>query len=117
MQSIVTSSLIRAVSPLTTSQLLLGPLKGRAVPLVVHRHGMEGLQIACCIRVSRVRVGPDNVAVVAFNPAVREKLHLSGKLQTLIVLLVDQITFADGTKYDFQPASKSLIDYFSDRAK
>lgn len=64
-----------------------------------------------------VRVGRDDVGVISLNPSVREKLHLGGKLRTLVVLLVDQITFADGTKYDFQPASKSLIEYFSDRAK
>jgi len=64
-----------------------------------------------------VKVGRDDVVVVPWNPSVREKLHLGGKLQTLVVLLVDQITFADGTKYDFQAASKSLIEYFSDRAK
>ena len=64
-----------------------------------------------------VRVGRDDVVVVSLNPSVREKLHLGGNLQTLVVLLVDQITFSDGTKYDFQAASKSLIEYFSDRAK
>jgi hypothetical protein len=64
-----------------------------------------------------VRVGRDDVVVVPLDPPVREKLHLRGKLQTLVVLLVDQITFADGTKYDFQAASKSLIEYFSVRRK
>lgn len=64
-----------------------------------------------------VRVSRDDVAVVPFNATVREKVSFNGKLQTLIVLLVDQITFGDGTKYNFEPASKSLIDYFSDRAK
>ena len=60
-------------------------------------------------------VGKDEHAIVAIDSAVREKLKLSGKLQTLVILLVDQITFADGSKYDARLASKSLIDFFVDR--
>jgi len=62
-------------------------------------------------------VGKDEHPIVPINPAVREKLKLSGKLQTLVILLVDGITFADGSKYDAQAASKSLIDFLVDRAK
>ena len=64
-----------------------------------------------------VRVGRDGMVVLPLNPTVRAKLHMEGKLQTLVVLLVDHITFADGTKYDFRAASNSLIEYFGDRAK
>jgi hypothetical protein len=54
---------------------------------------------------------------VPLDSALREKLKLSGKLQTIVILLVDQIEFADGSKYDAQAASKSLLDFFVDRAK
>jgi hypothetical protein len=60
-------------------------------------------------------VGKDEHAIVPIDSAVREKLKLSTKLQTLVILLVDQITFADGSKYDARLASKSLIDFFVDR--
>jgi hypothetical protein len=63
-----------------------------------------------------VRVGPYDLPIVPLNSTLREQLKLNGKLQTLVILLVDQITFADGSKYDAQTASKSLIDFFVDRA-
>jgi hypothetical protein len=63
-----------------------------------------------------VKVGRDDLPIVPLNPTLREKLKLSGKLQTVVVLLVDQIEFVDGSKYDGQAASKSLIDFFVGRA-
>lgn len=64
-----------------------------------------------------VTVGKDQISIAPLSPSLREKLNLNGKLKAVIVLLVDQITFDDGSKYDAQPASKSLIDYFVDLAK
>src|SRR5688500_256610 len=43
-----------------------------------------------------VQVGSSDLPIVPLNSTLREKLKLSGKLQTVIILLVDQITFADG---------------------
>lgn len=63
-----------------------------------------------------VRVGQDEDPIVPFNSAVQEKWKLNGKLKTVVILLVDHITFADGSEYDFRAASKSLIDFFAERA-
>jgi len=63
-----------------------------------------------------VRVGQDEHPIVPINAAVRDKLKLNGKLRTVVVLLVDHITFADGSKYDARAASKSLRDFFTERA-
>ena len=60
-----------------------------------------------------VDVGQNRVDEVALTPALRERLNLNAGLQMLTVLLVDQITFGDGSKYDALKTSKSLIDYFS----
>ena len=62
-----------------------------------------------------VQVGQSDLPIVTLNSSLREKLKLSGKLQTVIILLVDQITFADGSKYDARAASKSLMEFFTDR--
>lgn len=62
-----------------------------------------------------VSVGYD-LPVVPLSSGLQERLRLSGKLQTLVVLLVDQITFADGSKYNAQAASNSLVDFFVERA-
>lgn len=64
-----------------------------------------------------VQAGQYDLPIVPLNSTLREKLKLSGKLQTVIILLVDHITFADGSEYDARAASKSLIDFFFDRAK
>lgn len=63
-----------------------------------------------------VRVGQYDLPVVPLNSTLQERLKLGGKMQTVVILLVDQITYADGTKYDCHAASKSLIDFFVDRA-
>ena len=63
-----------------------------------------------------VQVGQSDLPIVPLNSTLREKLKLSGKLQTVVILLVDHITFADGSEYDARAASKSLIDFFVDRA-
>ena len=62
-----------------------------------------------------VQVGQSDLQIVSLNSTLREKLKLSGKLQTVIILLVDQITFADGSKYDARAASKSLMNFFTER--
>jgi hypothetical protein len=63
-----------------------------------------------------VRVGQYDLPIVPLDSMLQERLKLSGKMQTVVILLVDQITFADGSKYDAQAASKSLIDFFVDRS-
>jgi hypothetical protein len=63
-----------------------------------------------------VQVGQSDLPIVPLTSALREKTKLSGKLQTVIILLVDHITFADGSKYDAQATSKSLVDFFVDRS-
>lgn len=44
-----------------------------------------------------VQVGQSDLPIVPLNSTLREKLKLSGRLQTVVILLVDHITFADGS--------------------
>ena len=63
-----------------------------------------------------VRVGDYNLRIAPLDSILQQRLKLSGKLQTVVSLLVDQITFADGSKYDAQTASKALFEFFVERA-
>lgn len=63
-----------------------------------------------------VQAGQSDLPIVPLNSTLREKLKLSGKMQTVIVLLVDHITFADGSKYDARATSTSLADFFGERS-
>lgn len=63
-----------------------------------------------------VQVGQSDLPIVPLNSTLREKLKLSGKLQTVVILLVDHITFADGSEYDARAKSESLADFLRDRA-
>ena len=59
-----------------------------------------------------VQVGQSDLPIVPLNSTLREKLKLTGKLQTMVILLVEHIRFADGSEYDAQAASKSLSEFF-----
>jgi hypothetical protein len=50
--------------------------------------------------------------VVALSPEVRERLK--GPMRALIVLLVEDVTFADGSTYSDLSTSKALLSYFED---
>ena len=62
-----------------------------------------------------VQVGKSDLPIVPLNPTLREKLKLSGKLQTMVILLVEHIRFADGSEYDVRAESTSLSDFLADR--
>lgn len=62
-----------------------------------------------------VQVGQSDLPIVPLNSALREKLKLSGKLQTVVILLVDHIRFADDSEYDARAVSQSVADFFGDR--
>ena len=62
-----------------------------------------------------VQVGQSDLPIVPLNSTLREKLKLSGKLQTVVILLVEHIRFADGSKYDARAESQSLVDFFFNR--
>ena len=62
-----------------------------------------------------VQAGQSDLPIVPLNSTLREKLKLSGKLQTVVILLVEHIRFADGSEYDARAASESLIDFFGER--
>ncbi|HXM36113.1 MAG TPA: hypothetical protein VN920_13055 [Pyrinomonadaceae bacterium] len=50
--------------------------------------------------------------IVPLTSDLREKLGLTGPLKLIVVLLVDQITFSDGSTYSNVKSSKALLDYF-----
>ena len=55
----------------------------------------------------------DDIEIVPLTDALREKLKLSGPMKAAVVLMVDQVDFADGSKYDDRKALEELRDYFS----
>ena len=83
---------------------------------MVHHHGMEESPHCLLYPGESVRVGDYNLRIAPLDSMLQQRLKLSGKLQTVVILLVDQITFADGSKYDAQTSSKALFDFFVERA-
>jgi hypothetical protein len=53
-----------------------------------------------------------DVQVVPLTSEVRTKLSINGSLKAITVLLVDHITFADGSTYDNRKASEALVSFF-----
>ncbi len=62
-----------------------------------------------------VQAGQSDLPIVPLTSTLREKLKFSGKMQTVVILLVEHIRFADGSKYDARATSTSLGDFFVDR--
>jgi hypothetical protein len=61
--------------------------------------------------------GSDEVEIVPLTNELRDKLNVRGPLRSLVVLLVDHVTFADGSTYDAEQASRSLREYFENLAR
>ena len=53
-----------------------------------------------------------DVELVPLTAELRAKLNFDGALKNVTVLLVDHITFADGSTYDNRKASEALVSFF-----
>jgi hypothetical protein len=52
--------------------------------------------------------------IVPLTDELRERLQFHGPLKGLVVLMVEHITFSDGTTYNDEVTSKALLAYFED---
>ncbi len=52
--------------------------------------------------------------IVPLTDQLRDKLKLQGPLKAVIVLIVESVTFADGSAYNDRSTSKALRDYFNE---
>ena len=50
--------------------------------------------------------------IVPLTDALRNKLELRGPMKEVVVLMVEQVKFADGSTYTDESTSKALISYF-----
>ncbi len=61
--------------------------------------------------------GSEEVEIVTLTNELRDKMNFRRPLPLLVVLLVDHITFADGSVFDARQASRSLLEYFEKSAQ
>jgi hypothetical protein len=52
------------------------------------------------------------IEIVPLTPEVRDKLRLGGPLHAVVVLMVEQVKFSDGSVYSDERTSKALQSYF-----
>ena len=52
--------------------------------------------------------------VLALTDALRQQLKLLGPMRGIVVLMVEQIEFSDGTIYEDKATSKALLSYFEE---
>ena len=50
--------------------------------------------------------------IVPMTAELREKLKLGGTVKAMVVLMIKNITFADGTTYSDEPTFKATQSYF-----
>ena len=50
--------------------------------------------------------------IVPLTETLRDRLGLKGKMRGLFVLMVYEVTFEDGSKYDGEPTSRALLQLF-----
>src|SRR5262249_1947131 len=56
-----------------------------------------------------------DIEIVPVTPELRTKLGLSGPIKVVAVLMVDHVTFADGSTYDDRKPSQALADFFFEK--
>jgi hypothetical protein len=56
----------------------------------------------------------DDDEIVPLTNELRDKLQLRGPMKAVVVLLVESVTFADGSVYNYEAASRALAAYFLD---
>jgi hypothetical protein len=57
------------------------------------------------------KIDPD-MEIVPLTNELRKKLKLDGTMKSIVILMVDQIRYADGSVYDNRPALEALSAYF-----
>lgn len=53
-----------------------------------------------------------NVEIVPLTDEIREKLKLHGPMKAIVVLMIEQVKFSDGSVYSDERTSKAVQDYF-----
>ena len=59
-----------------------------------------------------IRKDDRKTEVVPLTDEIRDKMKLRGPLHSVVVLLVEQVTFSDGSVYSDEPTAKALQSYF-----
>jgi hypothetical protein len=59
-----------------------------------------------------VPMDENGVEIIPLTNVLREKLKLSGSMKGVVILMVVEVEYADGTKFSDKAASKALEDYF-----
>jgi hypothetical protein len=63
----------------------------------------------------RVSYTPTNEAVVPLTQELREKLRLNDQMKMVVILMVEQIEFADGSRFSDEKTLTSLKQYIENR--
>jgi len=74
-------------------------------------HGESSIMLSGDIRA----VNESGYEVVPLTDEIREKLGLKKGMQGIVVLMVQSITFADGSSYNAEPTSRALLQLFEDK--
>lgn len=59
-----------------------------------------------------VPMNENEIEIIPLTNELREKLKLSGSMQGVVILMVVEVEYADGTKFSDKATSKALEDYF-----
>lgn len=59
-------------------------------------------------------INGDDDEIISLTSELREKLKLQGPMKAVIVMMIENIKFADGSSYNDEVTSEALVNYFAD---
>ncbi len=64
-------------------------------------------------QVIKTKEDPRKIEIVPLTDAIRDRLKLRGPLKAIVVMMIEQVKFLDGSVYSAESVSKDLQSYFS----
>lgn len=64
-------------------------------------------------QVIKTKEDPRKIEIIPLTDEIRDRLKLRGPLKAIVVLMIEQIKFLDGSVYSAESVSKDLQSYFS----
>jgi len=61
-----------------------------------------------------IREDDRKIEIVPLTDEIRDKLRLRGPLRAVVVLMIEQVRFSDGSVYSDERTSKALKSYFQE---
>jgi len=98
--------------PLRIQSITLSMLTAQGVELTLEELTQDTQKVVSPGEVITIREDHPEIEIVPLTDEIRDKMKLRGPLHAVVVLMVAQVRFSDGSVYSDEHTSKALKAYF-----